>query len=189
MPPEEFFTGTTLAGRTLVLYYEHTAYNTFTEESGEVVEDPAETNITATLDGAPIDVQAVNWSTNTATVRSDDLGTFTATNTDYAEDHSEALRRYLKHRPTEGWAVAIADKRQDDDQWSFTVTITNGHLTERAEFRLSKQVIRTLARGADAPTDEQVARQIAHDVRSDTWEKITERAERPTTLMWIAHPA
>jgi len=69
------------------------------------------------------------------------------------------------------------------------VTIKNDHLTERAEFRLSKQVMRTLARGANAPTDEQVARQIAHDVRSDKWEKITERAEGPTTLTWIAHPS
>jgi hypothetical protein len=186
---EEFFTGTTLAGRTLVLYYEHTTYDTFTDEAGEVVYNPAETDLTATLDGAPIDVEAVNWSSDTATVRTADLGTFTATNTDYAEDHSKALRRYLEHRPSEGWQVAILDKRQDGDEWSYTVTIKNDHLTERAEFRLSKQVMSVLARGAAAPTDEQVARQIAHDVRSDNWEKITERAEGPSTLAWIAHPS
>jgi hypothetical protein len=57
-------------------------------------------------------VQAVNWSSDvTATVRSEDLGTFTATRTDYAEDHSEALRRYLEHRPSEGYEVAIVDER------------------------------------------------------------------------------
>jgi hypothetical protein len=57
-------------------------------------------------------VQAVNWSSDvTATVRSEDLGTFTATRTDYAEDHSEALRRYLEHRASEGYEVAIVDER------------------------------------------------------------------------------
>jgi len=115
---EEFFTGTTLAGRTLVLYYEHTAYHTFTDEAGEVVHNPAETDLTATLDGAPIDVEAVNWSSDTVTVRAADLGTFTAINTDYSEDHSKTLRRYLEHRPSEGWQVAIVDKRQDGDEWS-----------------------------------------------------------------------
>lgn len=199
MASEEFFTGTTLAGRALVLYYEHTAYDTFTDETGEVVHDPAETRYTGTLDGAPFDVGAVDWSIrnptagtprrDTVTVRSADLGTFTATNTDYAEDHSEALRRYLEHRPREGWAVAIVKKRQVGDKWSYMVTIANEHLTEHVEFRLSRQVMRTLARGAAAPTDEQVMRQIAHDVRSDTWGQIKERAEKPTTLVWIAHPS
>ena len=189
MPPEEFFAGTTQAGRTLVLFYEHTAFDTFEDEAGETVHNPSETKITATLDGAPIDVHAVNWSGDTATVESEDLGTFTATNTDYAEDHSEALRRYLEHRPSQGYEVAIVDKRQDGDEWSYTVTIMNGRLTERAEFRLSAQVMRTLARGADAPTDEQVARKIAQNVRSDKWTKIKELAESPTTLMWIAHPS
>jgi hypothetical protein len=57
---------------------------------------PLETKITGTLDGAPIDVQAVNWSADTATVRSEDLGTFTATGTDYPEDHSEAMEEELQ---------------------------------------------------------------------------------------------
>jgi len=134
-------------------------------------------------------VQAVNWSGSTATVRSDDLGTFTATNTDYAEDHSEALRRYLERRPSEGYEVAIVDKGQVGDEASYTVTITNARLTERAEFRLSPHVMRTLARGAAAPTDEQVRHEIAEKVRRDAWQKIKERAANPTTIMWIAHPS
>jgi hypothetical protein len=189
MPPEEFFRGTTHAGRALVLFYEHTAFNRFTDETGETFDNPSETKITGTLEGAPIDMQAVNWSGSTATVRSDDLGTFTATNTDYAEDHSEALRRYLEHRPSEGYEVAIVDKGQAGDEASYTVTISNGRLTERAEFRLSPQVVRTLARGADAPTDEQVRHEIAEKVRRDKWERIKERADTPTTLLWIAHPS
>jgi hypothetical protein len=190
MPPEEFFTGTTQAGRTLVLFYEHTAYDTFTDETGEIFDNPAETKVTATLDGAPINVQVVNWSTDgTATVRSEDLGTFTATSTDYAEDHSEALRRYLEHRPSEGYEVAIVDKRQAGDEASYTVTISNGRLTERAEFRLSPQVMRTLACGADAASDEQVRHEIAQQVRRDNWERINERTTTPTRLRWIAHPS
>lgn len=124
MPPEEFFRGTTQAGRTLVLYYEHTAFDAFGDETGETFDNPSETKITGTLDGAPIDVQAVNWSRDTATVRSDDLGTFTATNTDYGEDHSEALRGYLEYRPSGGYEVAIVDKGQVGDEASYTVTIT-----------------------------------------------------------------
>lgn len=189
MPPEEFFKATTRSGRTLVLYYEHTAFDTFVDETGEAFDNPTETKITGTLDGAPIDVQAVNWSSDgTATVRSD-LGTFTATNTEYAEDHSEALRRYLEHRPSEGYEVEIVDKGQAGEEASYTVTITNGRLTERAEFRLSPQVMRTLARGAEAPTDDQVRHEIAEQVREDKWTKIKERAENATTIVWLAHPS
>jgi hypothetical protein len=189
VPPEEFFRGTTQAGRTLILFYEHTAFNTFVDEAGKPFDNPSETKITGTLDGAPIDVQAVNWSADTATVRSEDLGTFTATGTDYPEDHSEALRRYLEHRPLEGYEVAIVNKGQVGDEASYTVTITNGRLTERAEFRLSPQVMRTLARGTDTPTDEQVRHEIAQHVRRDTWAKIKEHSENATTITWIAHPS
>lgn len=189
MPPEEFFRGTTQAGRTLLLFYEHTAYDTFTDETGETFDNPSQTKITGTLDGAPIDVQAVNWSGGTATVRSDDLGTFTATSGDYTEDHSETLRRYLEHRPSEGYEVAIVDKGQVGNEASYMVTISNGRLTERAEFRMSPHVMRTLARGADAPTDEQVRHEIAQQVRRDKWEKIKERATTPSQLLWIAHPS
>lgn len=160
---------TTLAGRALVLCYERTAYHTFTDETGEAVEDPVETKITATLDGAPIDGHAVSWSSDTAPVRSDDLGRFTATNTDYAADHSEALRRYLKHRPSDEWEVAIVDKA------GRRRVVVRGDDHERPhhgvpESRLSRQVMRTLARGADAPTDARVARYIAHDVRGHVGE-------------------
>lgn len=47
---------------------------------------------------------------------------------------------------------------------SYTVMITNGRLTERAEFWLSPQVMRTLERG-HAPTDEQVRHEITQHVR------------------------
>ena len=119
-------------------------------------------------------------------MRSIDHGTFTATNTDYAEDHSEALRRYLERRPSGGWEVEIVDKREEADDWTYTVTITNGRLTARVEFRLSKQVARTLAKGDPPPTDEAVADAIAETVRLDTWAKIQHRARQPTTLLWRA---
>lgn len=57
------------------------------------------------------------------------------------------------------------------------------------EFRLSPQVMRTLARGADDPTDEQVRHEIAEQVRQDEWTKIKQRAENATTLIWLAHPS
>jgi hypothetical protein len=186
---EEFFRGTTQAGRTLVLFFEHTAFDTFVDETGKRFDNPSETKITGTLDGAPIDVEAANWSGDTVTVRSADLGTFTATNTDHAEDHSEALRRYLEHRPLQGYEVALVDKGQVGNEASYTVTISNGRLTERVEFRLSPQVMSMLARGAEAPTDEQVRHEIAQNVRRDQWSKIKERAESPSSIMWIAHPS
>jgi hypothetical protein len=187
--PELFFTGTTQAGRELRLFYEHVAFLAYTDETGEPEHNPTETEITATLDGAPITVESVNWSGESATVRSD-LGTFTATSSDYAEDHSEALRRYLEHRPSGGWEVAVVDKSEEDDGLRYTVSITNGRLTERADFVLSKQVATTLARGGPLPpTDEMVARQVAQAVRSDDWAAIKRRADEPTTIMWIAHPA
>lgn len=70
------------------------------------------------------------------------------------------------------------DKAEVGDEASYTVTITNGRLTERAE----------LGRG-HAPTDEQVRHEITQRVRRDTWTKIKERSESATTIMWIAHPS
>lgn len=189
VPPEEFFRGTTQAGRTLVLSYENIAYTTVTDATGVIVDNPSETKMTATLDGAPIEVEAVNWSGSTAAVRSAELGTFTATSTDYAEDHTAALRRYLEHRPSGGYDVSIVEKAQLGDQASYMVGISNGRLTERAEFRLSPQVMSTLARGAEQPTDEQVLHEISHQVRRDSWEKIKNRAEHPTSIAWLAHPS
>lgn len=189
MAPEEFFDGTTQAGRTLVLFYEHTSFDTFTDATGETVHNPLETKITATLDGAPIDAQAVNWSGDTAVVRSDDLGTFTATKSNHGEAHSEALRRYLEHRPSSGYEVVIVEKTPLDDGSSYTVTVSNGRLTERAEFRLSQQAMKTLARGTEQPTDEQVRHQIAATVRREKWEKIKHRASSPTTIAFLAYPS
>jgi hypothetical protein len=189
MPPEKFFTGTTQAGRTLVLFYEHTRFDTFTDETGETFENPAETAYRATLDGAPIAVEGFNMRQGESVTVISDQGTFTAIATDYAEDHSEALRRYLEHRPSEGYEVALVGKGQVGGEASYTVSITNGRLTEHAEFRLSPQVMRTLARGADAPTDEQVRHEIGQAVRRDRWDKIKERAATPTQILMIAHPS
>jgi hypothetical protein len=186
---EEFFNGGTRSGRKLVLYYEHIAFDTFVDETGETFVNPSETKITGTLDGVPIDVQGVNWSSNgTATIRSD-LGTFTATNTDYEEDHSDALRRYLEHRPSDGYEVTIVDKGQVGEEVFYAVAITNGRLTERAEFRLSRQVMQMLSGGADVPTDEEVLHELTQQVSRDNWSKIKDRAQNPTTLFWLAHPS
>ena len=185
--PDEFFRGTTQAGRELRLFFEHTAYETFTDHAGETVDDPSETRITATLDGAPITVDALSRNSGAATVRSGELGTFTATNTDYAEDHHEALRRYLERCPSDGWEVALVEKRKDDEGLLYMAAITNGRLTERAAFRLSDQVARKLAGGNSTPSDAQVEAAIADTVKRDSWDKIKRRAERPTTLLWRAY--
>lgn len=123
----------------------------------------------------------------TATVRNDQ-GTFTASESEYEEDHSEALRGYLEHRPTDGWEVAIVGSGEIGEESSYTVTITNGRLTERAEFRLSPQVKETLAGEGAAPTEKAVSRQIAATIRGDTWAKIKERGDTPTSIVWLAHP-
>lgn len=189
-PPEEFFTGMTQAGRLLRLYYEHTAFETFTDETGETVHNPSETDYRATLDGAPIELRgySMEYSRNEqrATVITDQ-GTFTASTTAYVGDHSEALRHYLERRPSDGWDVAIVDKHQDADEWVYIVSITNGRLSERAEFRFSEQVARTVSDGDPPPSDEQATTVIAETIRSDKWERIKQRAESPTTLMWRAH--
>lgn len=174
---EQFFEGQTRSGRALVLCFEPSA------------EDPTEPRFAGTLDGEPIEVYGVRWSASkgTATVRSDQ-GTFTASESEYEEDHSEALRDYLEHRPSDGWEVAIVGSEEIGEESSYTVTITNGRLTERAEFRLSPQVKETLAGEGAAGTEKAVCRQIAATIRGDTWAKIKERADTPTSLVWLAHP-
>lgn len=186
----EFFKGTTQAGRTLILYFEHTAYDTFTDATGEVVHNPSETEITGTLDGEPIGVDGLSWSGQSAVVRSRDHGTFTATNSEYADDHHEALRRYLERKPSGGWEVSVVDAGKDGDYWRYGVTITNGRLTERAEFRLSERVASTVARGGSVPpSHEAVEKEIANSLRLDDWVRIQSRAAHPTTIEWIDHPA
>lgn len=187
--PEQFFEGTTHAGRVLRLFFEHTAYDTFTDDMGQTFDNPTETKCMGTLDGAPITIERYNirWRESVTVVTNQ--GTFTAIATDYAEDHSEALRRYLERRPSAGWEVAIVDKAQDGDESCYTVSITNGRLTDHAEFRLSPQVANTLARDAHMPTEEAVTREISHTVRSDEWVDIQRRAGEPTTLLWLLHPS
>ncbi len=48
---ELFFAGTTRAGRELRLYYEHTAYEDFTDETGKLIRNPTETQITEDVPG------------------------------------------------------------------------------------------------------------------------------------------
>jgi hypothetical protein len=185
---EEFFKGKTQAGRVLRLFYEHLAFDSFTDAAGEPVETPTETKYTGTLDDAPIEIRALNWSQENVTVVSD-RGTFTATSTDSETGHSDALRRYLEQRPSSGWQVEVVDKTEEREGWRYMVTITNGRLTERADFWLSRQVAETLARGGPLPPpNEDVARQISQTVRSDTWERVKHRAENPTEIIWLAHP-
>jgi hypothetical protein len=182
MKPEEFFRGTTLGNRTLVLC---------ANQSDEGQE------ITGTLDGEPLDIETVNWSGDSATVKTAEHGTFSATTTDYAEDHSAALRRYLQFRPANGYYVELIESGQaeagigpdpDAPVASYVVEISNGRLTQRAEFHFSGQAMRVLARGQDRPTDQQVLKQIAAEVRTDSWDKIRQRAERPSLVWLLAHP-
>lgn len=182
MPAEEFFRGTTLGNREVILFYEQM------DEGQE---------ITGTLDGEPMDIETVNWGGDSATVKTAGHGTFSATRTDYAEDHSAALRRYLDHRPAGGYEVTLVERGQgtagigpDPDAPATTciVEISNGRLTERAEFRYSEQATRVLARGQDSPTDEQLLHQIAAEVRTDSWDKIRHRAEHLSFTWGLAHP-
>jgi hypothetical protein len=182
MPAEEFFRGTTLGNREVVLFYEQI-------DEGQ--------KITGTLDGEPLDIETVNWGGDSATVKTAEHGTFSATKNDYAEDHSAALRRYLEHRPSGGYEVTLVERGQgtagigpDPDAPATTcvVEISNGRLTERAEFRYSEQATRVLARGQDSPTDEQLLYQIAAEVRTDSWDKIRHRAEHPSFTWGLAHP-
>ena len=182
MPAEEFFRGTTLGNRELVLFYEQM------DERQE---------ITGTLDGEPLDIETVNWRGDSATVRAADHGTFSATRHDYAEDHSAALRRYLEHRPSGGYEVTLVERGRgragigpepDAPATTCVVEISNGRLTERAEFRYSEQATRVLGRGQASPTDEQLLRQIAAEVRTDPWDKIRQRAEHPSFTWGLAHP-
>lgn len=188
MPPEEFFRGKTHAGRELRLYYQHTAFETYDTEEGPY-DNPTATEYTGAVDGVPIKVLGMTVSVRRSVTVQTDQGTFSAVADDSDEDHAEALGRHLEWRPSDGWEVTIVNKGQEPESSRYTVTITNGRLTEQTDFILSPQVMRTLARGADAPTDKQVTREIAQTVRSDKWAKIKERAEEPTTLMWLAHPS
>jgi hypothetical protein len=179
MPAEEFFRGTTLGHRTLVLHADEERY------------------ITGTLDGEELDIETLSWSGDSATVKTAGHGTFSATTTDYAEDHSAALRRYLEHRPVDGYEITLIDRGQGIARFGpqpeapaviCTVAISNGRLTERAEFRFSEQAARVLARGQESPTDEQLLRQIYAETRTSPWEKIRKRAEHPSLVWRLAHP-
>jgi hypothetical protein len=107
---------------------------------------------------------------------------------DGERSHSQVLRRYLEARPSDGWQVDIVDTRREGDEWQYIVSISNEHFVETAEFRLSDQVARMLAKdGPLPPSDEAVKKAIAETIRRDDWSGIQHRAEQPTTLLWRAY--
>lgn len=188
---EQFFTGETQAGRELRLFYEHTAYDTFTDETGQVVNNPAETEITGTLDGASIEVFGVTQSMSkdegdSVTVRTDQ-GTFTAVAGDNAEAsaHRAALRRYMEWRPSRGWNTEVEGSAFEGDEWRFTVLVTNGRVSEHVEIRMSDELAQSWVPGRPTPPpDEVVAEHVAVMLRGATWAKVQEKAQHPTTLIW-----
>jgi putative PIN family toxin of toxin-antitoxin system len=188
---EQFFTGETQAGRELRLFYEHTAYDTFTDETGQVFDNPAETEITGTLDGASIEVFGVTQSMSkdegdSVTVRTDQ-GTFTAVAGDNAEAsaHRAALRRYMEWRPSRGWNTEVEGSAFEGDEWRFTVLVTNGRVSEHVEIRMSDELAQSWVPGRPTPPpDEMVAEHVAAMLRGATWAKVQEKAQHPTTLIW-----
>jgi hypothetical protein len=98
---ELFFTGTTRAGRELRLWYEHTKYVTYQTDDGPY-DDPAETRITGTLDGEPVEILDFSWRAGddgSAVVETAEHGTFSALPDESDDTHRDALRRYLHKRP------------------------------------------------------------------------------------------
>ncbi len=188
---QHFFTGETQAGRELRLFYEHTAYDTFTDETGEVVNNPAETEITGTLDGASIEVFGVTQSMSkgegdSVTVRTDQ-GTFTAVAGDDVEAaaHRAALRRYMEWRPSRGWDTEVEGSAFEGDEWRFTVLVTNGRVSEHIEIRMSDELVQSWVPGRPTPPpDEMVAEHVAAMFRGATWAKVQEAAQHPRILIW-----
>ncbi len=180
MAAEEFFRGTTLGNRELVL------------SSDE------DRHITGTLDGEELEILTLQWTIDAATVETAGHGTFSATQTDYAEDHTESLRRHMEHRPSGGYELTLIDRGQTQAGFgpypeatvtTCTVEISNARRPpERAEFRFSEQATRVLARGQDSPTDDQLLQQIAAEIRTESWDKIRQRAEHPSLTWLLAHP-
>ena len=188
---EHFFTGETQAGRELRLFYEHTAYDTFTDETGQIVNNPAEMVITGTLDGAAIEVFALQQTMSkgqetSVTVRTDQ-GTFTAIAGDDTEAaaHCEALRRYRESRPSGGWTVSVEDSALEDDQWRFRVLITNERVSAHVEICMSDAVAKSepwLGRAGNRSLDDLVAEDVQVRFRRATWAKIQEAARNPITV-------
>jgi putative PIN family toxin of toxin-antitoxin system len=187
---QHFFTGETQAGRELRLFYEHTAYDTFTDETGQVFDNPAETEITGTLDGASIEVFGVTQSMSkgegdSVTVRTDQ-GTFTAVAGDDVEApaHRAALRRYMEWRPSRGWDTKVESSAFEGDEWRFTVVVTNGRVSDHVEIRMSDELAQSWVPGRPTPPpDEMVAEHVAVMLRGATWSKVQERAQNPTTVL------
>ena len=121
--PEEFFAGTTQAGRVLRLFYEHTGYDKFTDEAGESVENPARPVITGTLDGVPVGIETtrVSFAPGRAVTVTTDQGPFTAVAGEDADAnaHSDELRKYLEARPPGGWQTAVESRSSDGGEWRF----------------------------------------------------------------------
>ena len=189
---KHFFTGTTHAGRELRLFYERPP----SDETGQPVPNPAETKITGTLDGSPIKIFSVTGSTSqtpgSSIAVSTDQGTFTAIAGDDAETatHSEALRLYLEWRPSGGWKTQVEHSTFVEDEWRFTVSITNDRVSEHIEVRMSDAVAKSerWQGGADERSlEDLVAEDVQVKFRGATWASIQEAAKNPTIVLWDAN--
>jgi xanthine/CO dehydrogenase XdhC/CoxF family maturation factor len=160
-------------------------------QTGQVVNNPAETEITGTLDGASIEVFGVTQSMSkgegdSVTVRTDQ-GTFTAVAGDDVEaaTHREALRRYRESRPSGGWETKVESSTLEGDEWRFIVLVTNGRVSEHVELRVSDELAQSWVPGRPTPPpNEMVAEHVAVMLRGATWAKVQEAAQHPTTLIW-----
>jgi hypothetical protein len=185
---EHFFTGATQAGRELKLFYEHTAFDHFVDHDGVAVSNPAETKITGTLEGAPIDIEAVSWDGAAVTVRTDQ-GTFTAVAEGSDGDHREALKRYREHRPQVGWTVTLVSAEVVDDKWHLSLTVGSDRVSERIEWRLDTRLVdQWLEETPHYDLEEVVVAHVAESVRREPWEKIQARSKAPTETLWGRHP-
>ena len=187
MPPELFFSGTTLPGREVRLFYEHVEFETFEDHAGETIQSPTRTNYTGTLDGVPITIDRLQHSSSadgsrTVTVACDQ-GTFTATNGADPTEHTAALRTFLEHRPSEGYACVVESAELVGGIWTFVVAVSNDHLMERVEWKMTEDVARNWNRDdSDRPTDDQVAADARHKLRN--WKDVRKAVESPATITW-----
>jgi uncharacterized protein len=175
---EHFFTGRTQAGRELRLYYQGS------------VNHPTGVTITGTLDGAAIEISGftqrmVKGADSSVIVRSDQ-GTFTAVADPDApaEAHSAALRVYMERRPPGGWRTEVERSSFEDGQWRFDVLVTNDRVSATVELRMSDDLAKTWAGGAQAPpSDHMVAEHVAVMLRGADWSVVQQRALHPTTVL------
>ncbi len=74
--------------------------------------------------------------------------------------------------------------RFEDDQWCYTILVTNGWVSESIELRMSDAVAKSWVDGADTPPpDAMVAEHVAVMLRSASWAKVQQAALRPRTVV------